>query len=253
MGIARHTRVEIVYENKDITKDIAPYLKQFEYTDNAEDKSDEIQITLEDRELLWCGDWNPQKGATISAEIVVYEDGNEARLPCGTFEIDEVESTGPPNEVKIKAVSVPFSSGIRHDKQNRPWENVALSQIAGDIAERAKLSLYFDSDDDPVFDRVDQVNQGDLAFLQSLCQRSGHSLKVTGEQVVIYEQEKYEAKEAVLTLKKGASNITAYKFATKNLSTYKAATVEYHDAKTGKTHKGRFEKPDGSERLTNYK
>lgn len=249
---ARRTSVEIVYENKDITADIAPYLKQFEYTDNAEDKSDEIQITLEDRELLWCGDWYPEKGAKISAEIVVYDEGNEQRLPCGTFEVDEIESTGPPNEVKIKAVSVPFSSGIRHDKQSRPWENVKLSQVAGDIAQRAGLELFFDSDDDPLYDRVDQVKQGDLAFLQSLCQRAGHSLKITGEKVVIYDQEKYEKQSNVLTLKKGESNIKGYRFSSKNLSTYKAATVEYHDAKTGKTHKGSFEKPGASTRPTNY-
>ncbi|BBB91059.1 MAG TPA: hypothetical protein PKA28_10855 [Methylomusa anaerophila] len=240
MPQARRSRVAIVYENKDITRDIAPYLKSFEYTDNAEDKSDEIQITLEDRDLLWCGDWYPQKGAKISAEIVVSEDGIEQKLPCGTFEIDEIESSGPPNTVTIKAVSVLFSSGIRHDKLNRPWENVTLSYIAQDIAKKAGLELFFDSEDDPNFDRVDQVNQGDLAFLQSLCQRTGHSLKVTGEKIVIFDQEKYEKQSAVLTLKKGQDNIKSYKFGSKNLSTYKSATVEYHDAKTGKTHKGTF-------------
>lgn len=240
MPQARRARVTIFYENKDITNDLAPYLKSFEYTDNAEDKSDEIQITLEDREMLWMGDWYPTKGAKISAEIIVTENDAEQRLPCGTFEIDEIESNGSPNDVKIKAVSVPFSSGIRHDKQNKPWENIALSKIAQDIAEKASLELFFDSNDDSEFDRVDQVNQGDLAFLQSLCQRTGHSLKVTGEKIVIYDQEKYEQESAVLTLKKGRDNIKSYSFSSKNLSVYKAATVEYNDAKKGKTHKGKF-------------
>lgn len=244
MSLARRARLTITYQNKDITQDIAPYLKSFEYTDNAEDKSDEIQITLEDREMLWMGDWYPEKGASVSAEIIVTDGDNEQRLPCGTFEIDEIESTGPPNEVKIKAVSVPFSSGIRQDKQNKPWENVTLSAIAGDVAKRAELQLFFDSNDDTKFDRVDQVNQADLPFLQALCQRSGHSLKVTGKKLVVYDQEKYENQTSVLTLKKGIDNIKSYSFATKNLSTYKDATVKYNDARTGKTHKGEFTAPN---------
>ena len=93
MAQARRTRVTIIYENKDITNDLAPYLKSFEYTDNAEEKSDEIQITLEDREMLWMGDWYPDKGAKISAEIIVAADGVEQKLPCGVFEIDEIESS----------------------------------------------------------------------------------------------------------------------------------------------------------------
>jgi len=241
MSLARRARVTITYEDKDISNDLAPFLKSFEYSDNAEDKSDEIQITLEDREMLWIGDWYPAKGAKLSAAIIVMENDAEQRLPCGTFEIDEIESTGPPNEVKIKAVSVPFSSGIRHDKKNKPWENVTLSAIASDISTRAGLQLFFDSEDDSNFDRVDQVNRGDLTFLQSLCQRTGHSLKVTDEKIVIYDQEQYESQGAVFTLKKGKDNIKSYSFGSKNLSVYKAASVEYNDPKTGKTHKGDFD------------
>ena len=109
MPQARRARVQISYNGKDITKDLAPYLKSFEYSDNAEDKSDEVQITLEDRDLLWCGDWFPEKGDTVEATIIVTDDSVETRLPCGSFEVDEVESDGPPNTVKIKAVSVPLS------------------------------------------------------------------------------------------------------------------------------------------------
>lgn len=240
MPSARRARVQISYNGKDITKDLAPYLKQFEYSDSSEDKSDDLQITLEDRDMLWCGDWYPEKGATIEATIIVTDDGKETSLPCGSFEIDEVESTGPPNEVKIKAVSVPLSSGIRHEAHSKPWENASLASIAGDIAKNAGLELFFDSKDDSKFDRVDQVRQGDLAFLQELCQRTGHSLKVTDKKLVVFDAAEYEKTASVLTLKKGQDNIKSYKFASKNLSPYKSATNEYRDAKSGKTHGGTF-------------
>jgi hypothetical protein len=243
MPVARRARVQITYNGKDITRDIAPYLKSFEYSDNAEDKSDEVQITLEDRDLLWCGDWFPEKGDTVEATIIVTDDSGETRLPCGSFEVDEVESDGPPNTVKIKAVSVPLSSGIRHDKNSKPWENVKLSAIAGDIAQKAGMQLTFESDDDPTFDRVDQVRRGDLVFLQELCQRTGKALKVTSKKIVIFDEEQYEKAGSVVALKKGESNIKSYHFASKNLSPYKSATNKYHDANSGKTYKGSYTIP----------
>lgn len=240
MPQARRARVEISYNGKNITKDLAPYLKQLDYSDNAEDKSDDLQITLEDRDMLWCGDWYPEKGDTVEATIIVMDEGGESTISCGSFEVDEVESTGPPNGVTIKAVSVPLSSGIRHEKHSKPWENVTLSSIAGDIAKNGGLELFFDSKDDAKFDRVDQVNQGDLVFLQELCQRTGHSLKVTDKKLVIFDAAEYEKAASVLTLKKGENNIKSYKFANKNLSPYKAASNKYRDAKSGKTYNGDF-------------
>ncbi len=44
----RQATVKIVYNSSDISKDIAPYLLSFEYTDNESHKADSINITLEE-------------------------------------------------------------------------------------------------------------------------------------------------------------------------------------------------------------
>ena len=69
---ARYAEVSLIYEGKNISRDIAPYMVSFSYTDNSADKADDISLTLEDRERLWCSDWFPSKGDTIKASIIVH-------------------------------------------------------------------------------------------------------------------------------------------------------------------------------------
>jgi len=127
---ARYAEVSIIYEGKDISRDIAPYLISFTYTDNASDKADDISLTLEDRARLWCGDWFPSKGDKILASIIVHNWEDESKtesLPCGLFEVDQIECSGPPNQVTIKAVSTLVSKPMRQEKHTKAWENVTLS------------------------------------------------------------------------------------------------------------------------------
>ena len=143
---ARWAEVVIIYEGKNISKDVAPYLLSFTYTDNASDKADDISISLEDRKRLWVDDWFPSKGDKVKVSILVHNwdaaDKTES-LPCGTFEVDEISCSGPPNKVTIKAVSTLVSKPMRQEKHTKAWENIRLSSIAGDIANKNGLKLFF--------------------------------------------------------------------------------------------------------------
>jgi phage protein D len=73
-----------------------------------------------------------------------------------------------------------------------PGKNTRLSVIGADIARLAGMELFYDTDDDPEYDRIEQTEQADLPFLQKLCEDAGLSLKVTGMQLVIFDDSKYE-------------------------------------------------------------
>ena len=187
--VARWAEVVIIYEGVNISRDIAPYLLNFTYTDNASDKADDISLTLEDRERLWCSDWFPSKGDKIRASIVIHdwEAANQTQsLPCGTFEVDQIECSGPPNQVTIKAVSTLVSKPMRQEKHTKAWENVKLSTIAGDMAGKNGLRLFWDSSEDPFFERRDQVETSDLEFFSGLARDYGIVVKVTDTQLVCY-------------------------------------------------------------------
>ena len=229
---ARWAEVSLIYEGKDISRDIAPYLLSFSYTDNSSDKADDISLTLEDRERLWCADWFPSKGDTIRASIIVHDWEAENRtqsLPCGTFEVDQIECSGPPNQVTIKAVSTLVSKPMRQEKHTKAWENVKLSTIAGDAAGKSGLALFWDSPEDPFFERRDQVETSELEFLSGLCRDYGIAVKVTDTQLVCYDEETYEGHSSVGELAFGDKQLIRWSFSSKTAGTYKAAKLQYHD------------------------
>lgn len=229
---ARWAEVVIVYEGVDISKDIAPYLTSFTYTDNASDKADDISFSLEDRKRLWANDWFPTKGDKVKASIVLHdweEPDKTESLPCGTFEVDEIECSGPPNQVTIKAVSTLISKPMRQEKHTKAWENVKLSTIAGDMANKNGLQLFWDCSEDPLFERRDQVEISDLEFFSRLAKDYGISVKVTDTQLVCYSGETYEQKPPVTELKFGDKKLLNWRFSSKATGTYKAARLQYHD------------------------
>ena len=244
---ARRAEVSIIYEGVNITKDVAPYLLSFTYTDNASDKADDISFSLEDRERLWVNDWFPTKGDKIKATIILHnwEAPNQTQsLPCGTFEVDEVSCSGPPNQITIKAVSTLVSKPMRQEKHTKAWENVSLKTIAGDIAGKNGLTLFWDSSEDPTFERRDQVETSDLEFFSGLARDYGVAVKVTDTQLVCYSSEEYETHSPVGELAFKDKKVISWSFSSKSAGTYKAAKVQYHDPVKDETFEAEEEDED---------
>lgn len=234
--LARRARIKILYDNKDISKDLAQYLKSFSYNDVISGQADDLSITLEDRTGLWKNDWIPEKGATLVVSIITQawwkDTFSEEELPLGIFEIDEIEVGGPPEEVKIKAVSVPNNTSLRGVDRTRAWEKTKLSVIANDIAKEAGLSLFYDTYTDPLLDRSEQTEQSDLSFLMKLCNDAGLALKITDNKIVIFDEEKYEKNDIVMTITKGSDLIESYNFKSSTREIYSACHVKYQNSDT---------------------
>jgi len=233
---ARRATVQLTYNGANISEDIAPFLLDYNYTDNAAGKADDLQLSLQDKRGLWRGDWYPSKGAKIKATIITEhweKPGQIVTLPCGEFEIDSLQATGPPDTVNIKGVSVPVSSNLRGEKKSKAWEKISLSQIGAEIAGKAGLAYIFEADTNPKYDRQDQVRESDLAFLLRLAQAAGLALKVTSRQIVFFDEEKYEGKSSVRKLVRGQTDIISYDFGTESSDTYSEAEVSYQDPETG--------------------
>jgi len=326
---ARRTEIQLVFEGTDISADINKYLLTMTYTDNEEDKADDLQITLDDRENIWLGQWfntdaqpaattdtgagtgwaigdevtvsgQPQytsyggkpgkmlsnykgkitylnlksgvpypihvdqkgwfaesqvtktqakqetitpsggiKGAEISAVIIQrnwYSDGKDKVLDCGTFEVDGLDANGPPTKVTIKGTSIPHKTSIRTQKKSKAWEKIKLSAIANEIAGTSGMKCMFESEYDPLYSRVEQVQESDIIFLQRLCKNAGISLKVTAKIIVLFDAAAYEQKNAIRSIVKGSSDVLTYRFGTNfNDTAYGSCHVTYTDPATGKT------------------
>lgn len=240
---ARRISVIIKYNNKDISVDISKYLKIISYTDNLSGEADDLQITLEDKAGLWQSKWMPEKGALLDATLQQKYWQTLSALPqslrLGLFEIDEITSSGYPSEVQIKAVSVPDNNTLRGTERSRSWEKAKLQVIANDIASAAGMSLFWDTEENPVLDRAEQTEQSDLSFLYAICKDKGLALKISDKKIIVFDEAKYEAEKAKITIVKPGTIYkkesgmkylfvgTGYSLRTKIRDIYAACRVSY--------------------------
>ena len=240
---ARRILTIIKYNNKDISVDISKYLKSISYTDNLSGEADDLQITLEDKAGLWQSTWMPEKGALLDVMLQQKYWQTLSALPqslrLGLFEIDEITSSGYPSEVQIKAVSVPDNNTLRGTERSRSWEKAKLQVIANDIASAAGMSLFWDTEENPVLDRAEQTEQSDLSFLYAICKDKGLALKISDKKIIIFDEAKYEAEKAKITIVKPGTVYkkesgmkylfvgTGYSLRTKIRDIYAACRVSY--------------------------
>ncbi len=244
----RSAKLNLLYEGTDISASVAPYVTGFAFNDNSGGKADDLSVSLEDRDQLWKSGWYPSKGARLSASIVCsnwFESGgSDLVLPCGKFEIDEIEMSGGAGDtVTLKAVSALVKNSIRKENRSRTWENVQLSTIASDIAAEHSLTIQF-SGNDATYSRIDQREESDLKFLDRIAEDEGNSLKIVDGRIVIYSGVDYDRNPAAFTLTRGESNIGRINLRDKVADVYSACTVKYHDPKDKTLKTYTFTPPD---------
>lgn len=242
----RTATLKLLYNNKDISADIAEHVLDVTHDDNASGKADDLQVTLEDREDLWKTGWYPKKGAELKCEFICKEwpAGGDTVYSAGLFTIDEIESNGPPDTITIKAPSSAVTTSLRREKKNRPWEAVTLEQIGRTLVQGSGMQLYYEVDEPVQFERVDQRDESDLAFLKRVCESRGVNCKVAVGKVIIYSAKKYDAMPSVLSLGKGDGCLRTWRFSDKSSDLYRACQVSYWDPDKKQEAVYMFEPPE---------
>ena len=229
----RETKLTLLFtESKtDATNDVMPDLLSFSYDDREADQAEEISLTDKDEKGKWAGSWKPDGGETIRAYI---KGSTCPKLFCGKFYVDSMRVSGSPRVCEIRAVSIPLKAPIRRRLVTKAWENYTLKGILKEIAAKAEIYFYFEVEEDPEYDRLDQKEESDLAFLSRLCQDAGLSIKVTDDTIVIFDQSRYEKMEPVCEVELGVSDVLSWDFQTTQSDTYKSCVVSWRDIKKKK-------------------
>ena len=83
----------LTYAGVNISGDISGMVREIIYTDRLSGAAGEIEVELEDHDKLWQGPWYPQDGDLTNLNLGY---ANEALLPCGDFQVDDLELEFPP-------------------------------------------------------------------------------------------------------------------------------------------------------------
>ncbi|WP_153799079.1 phage late control D family protein [Foetidibacter luteolus] len=216
------TTYEVLYNGKNITGDILPYVLSINYTDRATGEADELEIVLEDSAKLWQLDYYPTHGDTVSVQF--FDLGRT--LNCGAFTIDEVTASFSLDGdiVTIKALA----AGIHKDLRTVKFyahEKKTLREIANTIASRHGLTVEGNIPDVRI-ERKTQYQKTDLHFLQELAHDYGYTFSVRENKLTFTNMLELESKETSLIINR--NEVTRVEVTDKTAQTYRTADIKYH-------------------------
>lgn len=226
MSQVRTPKFTIKYNGKDITSDLTPYLTDVEYTDKVIGESDEISITLEDSEGLWRNEWWPSKGDKIDLDFG-YDD---LVTDAGTFTVDEIEISGPPDIVRIRGLASWVTTAMR-TKESKAYEGQTLKDIAQSVASKHGLTLEGKIATMRIA-RSTQHQETDLEYLTRLANEFGYQFTIKGTKLVFWSVFELEKGTPVVEISRG--DIASYSMKDKAFDSYAEANVKYHDPKEKK-------------------
>ena len=166
-GQANSPSFRLTLEGADITQKIEKRLMSLTLTDNRGFEADQLDIELDDAD---CQLLLPRRGVSLSLALGWQ---GEALFPKGTFIVDEIEHSGTPDRLTLRARSADFRQTL-NTKREKSWHQTTVGDIVKDIAGRHKLKIALGDDVATMaVDHLDQTNESDASFLMRLAKQSG--------------------------------------------------------------------------------
>ena len=153
-------RIEV--DDKDVTASFQGQLTSLTITDKKGTESDELELVVTDpqgRVKL------PRRGVMVRVAIGW---AGSALIDKGTYEVDEVEHSGPPDVIRIKGRAAQLQGKIKEQRE-ASYHGQTLGQILSTIADRHGLITAID----PTLaatqiQHIDQTTESDANFLTRL-------------------------------------------------------------------------------------
>jgi uncharacterized protein len=155
----------LVVDGKDITAKVNPRLISLSLTECRGGEADQLDITLDDSDGQLA---IPTKKARIALQLGW---SSSALVDKGTFVVDEVEHSGSPDQLHIRARSADLASTMKV-RSEKSWHRKTLGDIVESIAAAHGLSPRIGNTlASVVVDHIDQTNESDLNFVSRLAKR----------------------------------------------------------------------------------
>ncbi len=185
MGVKPAFRV--IANNADITETVRKRLRQIRVTDETGVTSDTLEITLADHDPA-----DRLRLPPTGAELEVFLGYDDHVRRMGLFVVDEIELSGPPSEMVIRARAAPYeaSKGGRIDLQTqktRSWPagttlGAMVRKIAGEHRMTPAVAVKLGAIALP---HVDQTGESDMNLLHRIAKRYDAVAKPAGGRLVV--------------------------------------------------------------------
>lgn len=230
----------IIANDKDITDLIRDRLGLIRITDKPGLESDDCEITIDDRDGAVAF---PTKGASLEVSLGYV---GESLTFLGKYRVDEIEVSGPPQTIVIRAKPLDLAETMKSQKR-RSWEGVDLAAIIADVAKdngyEPRCSV------DAKVPRADQMNESDMHFITRIARDHGATATIKDGKLIVAPRGEGRAGSGrpMPEIKLVRSDLADYRMTFPDRTAYGSASAAWHNNKTGKReilHQGN---PNGEE------
>ena len=226
MAFARSIRVIVIFNKVDISDEIAHSISSLNYTDNSKNAIDDLEIELENLDYRWLKEWYPDENAQLLVGIHEELENETNFLDLGTFYVDE--PTFENDRLKLKCLALPLDQNIRDQKNSVAWENITLKELVTRIANKHEMNAEIYAENE-FFERLDQNQETDLAFINRVVRETGLNMKVSDDKIIIFDDEEMEKNDTIEVFNIKDYRIRSFSLKKKNKEIYDNVEVSYYD------------------------
>ena len=157
----------VTLDGKDLSDRLRPRLVSLSLSEKRGDEADQLDIVLSDADGMLA---IPKEGAVLKVQLGWRQglDVTVGMVDKGSFKVDDVSHSGPPDEITIKARAADFTSKIRN-RREQSWKNTTLGAVLKDVAGRNGLTLKVAPALSSIaLKSISQSRESDIAFLRRL-------------------------------------------------------------------------------------
>ena len=226
MAFARNIRVIVIFNKVDISDEIAHSISSLNYTDNSKNAIDDLEIELENLDYRWLKEWYPDENAQMLVGIHEELENETNFLDLGTFYVDE--PTFEEHKLTLKCLALPLDQNIRDQKNSVAWENITLKELVAQIANKHEMNAEIYAEN-VFFERLDQNQETDLAFINRVVKEIGLNMKVSDDKIIIFDDEEMEKNDTIEVFNIKDYRIRSFSLKKKNKEIYDKVEVSYYD------------------------
>jgi len=172
----------ITIEGKDVTRVMDARLMSLTLTDNRGFEADQLDLELDDADGMIV---LPRRGAVIHLALGWK---GQPLFPKGGFTVDEIEHSGAPDRLTIRARSADFRETL-NTRREKSWHQTTVGEVVKEIAARHNLKVALGTDlTEKQLDHLDQTNESDASFLMKLARQYGAMASVKDGNLLFIRQ-----------------------------------------------------------------
>lgn len=170
MAQANIAGIRLTLDGADLTSKLDPRLTELTLNEQRGGEADELTLTLHNTDGRLA---IPSDGKILSLALG-WLSGSEVAtglVSKGQFKVDEVEASGPPDQIRITARSADLAGSYRK-RRTGSWKDTTLSAILTEIATRNSITAQIHPDlASKAIVTLDQNGKSDMALVRDLGSR----------------------------------------------------------------------------------